>query len=181
MGVEFLLVLGLIVIVAAAAPAMAHADDDRPDPEKIKEATVAATELNAAKREGQGLDQRAVEQSARLTRDTRERATAEKQIAEHRAAANTQLDEALNKGVALGEQMAELGKQKAVSFTATPKLDTTDLTKSTYEAVKGALERAATDGGSFLSDHWGKILGTIGAGALALKGRKALKVRKTPL
>ena len=90
MGVEFLLVWGLVVFFGTALPALAHADDDRPDPEDIKKATTAQAELNAAKREAQGLDQRAVEQSARLACAAVERLRVEKQIADDRAAASTQ-------------------------------------------------------------------------------------------
>ena len=174
MGVEFLLVLGLVVFFGTALPALAHADDDRPDPEDIKKATTAQAELNAAKREAQGLDQRAVEQSARLARDARDRLTAEKQIADARAAANTQLDESLNKGAALGEQWADLGKQKAASFTVTPKLNTAELEEGTFKAIQAG----ASSGMAWASDHWKELLVGMAGGLAALKTGKMWKARK---
>ena len=165
MGIEFLLVLGLLLAISAMVPAMAHADDDRPDPEEEKR----------IKLENQEYDRRAIEQSRRLTREAQQRAAIEKQTAADRLRG---LEDASEKTANFSQQLAEAGQQKAASFTVTPKLNTADLEKTTYETVKGALERAATDGGSFLSDHWGKILGTIGTAALALKGRKMWKARR---
>jgi len=165
MGIEFLLVLGLLLAISAMVPAMAHADDDRPDPEEEKR----------IKLENQEYDRRAIEQSRRLTREAQQRAAIEKQTAADRLRG---LEDASEKTANFSQQLAEAGQQKAASFTVTPKLNTADLEKTTYEAVKGALERAATDGGSFLSDHWAKILGGIGTAALALKGRKMWKARR---
>jgi len=167
MGIEFLLVLGLLLAISAMVPAMAHADDDRPDPEEEKK----------IKLENQEYDRRAIEQSRRLTREAQQRAAIEKQTAADRLRG---LEDASEKTANFSQQLAEAGQQKAASFTVTPKLNTADLEKTTYEAVKGALERAATDGGSFLSDHWAKILGGIGTAALALKGRKMWKARRAP-
>jgi|7_EtaG_2_1085326.scaffolds.fasta_scaffold06020_1 hypothetical protein len=181
MGVEFLLVLGLLLAVSAMVPAMAHADDDRPDPEEEKR----------IKLENQEYDRRAIEQSRRLTREAQQRAAIEKQTAADRLQG---LEDASEKTANFSQQLTEAGQQKAASITVTPKLETGDIEKTLYEAVVGTLERAGADGAKKMStfieeafgptmartikDNW--ELGLAGAGALvaAKKGRGALKARK---
>ena len=133
MGVEFLLVLGLLLMVSAVVPAMAHADDDRPDPEEEKR----------IKLENQEYDRRAIEQSRRLTREAQQRAAIEKQTAADRLKG---LEDASEKTANFSQQLAEAGQQKAASITVTPQLETGDIEKTLYETVVGTLERAGADG-----------------------------------
>jgi len=120
MGVEFLLVLGLIIVVSTMVPTMAHADDDRPDPDKEAR----------AKQANQALDQRALEQSRRLTREAQQRAAIEKQTAADRLLG---LENASEKTANFSQQLTDLGQQTAaVSIN----LETSDVSKQLLEIKK---------------------------------------------
>ena len=164
MGIEFLLVLGLVLVVAASAlvPAMAHADDARPDPEKIKEASTAQAELNAQKREGQGLDRRAVEQSRRLTQDAQQRLALEKQRAEALGRSNEAMAAAAPLADSVNEQLTTLQKQKALSVAITPTIDKGAIAEATREGAESGFSQAL----SFVEDHWAKSLGGLGTAAV---------------